>query len=262
MTVVRLEHLGPVARITLNRPEALNTLGRELGERTIAALDEAVAARARAVVLTGAGRAFCAGADLKLFETLIEHDPAGVPQAIAREMREMFNPLTQALAEAPLPVVCAVNGPCAGGGVGLALAADVVLAARSAYFLIPQVTQLGIVPDMGATWFMPRKFGRARALGAMLLGERLGAEQAALQGLIWQCVDDAALADEALRIATHLAGLPAEVVCATRALVDAAPSASLVEQLEAERRVQTGCVGSKHFHDRVAQFLAAPKKGR
>ncbi|PWW45971.1 2-(1,2-epoxy-1,2-dihydrophenyl)acetyl-CoA isomerase [Melaminivora alkalimesophila] len=261
-TLVRLEMLGAVARITLGRPEVLNALSRELAERTMAALEDATGQGARAIVLAGAGRAFSAGADLAGFDELRQKDVASVPAAIGRDMREVLNPLTQAIAESPVPVVCAIQGACAGGSVGVALAADVVLMARSSYLLIPQVAQLGIVPDLGATWWMPRLAGRARALGAMLLGERVGAEQAAAWGLVWACVDDAALADEALRLAERLARTPSAVVRATRELVDAAPEATLVEQLEAERQVQIGFLGTAHFHERVARFLTAPKKDR
>lgn len=260
--MVQLQMLGAVARITLDRPEVLNAMSRQLAEDAIDALSNAVAQGAKAIVLAGAGRAFSAGADLAGFDELRRKDVAAVPAAIGRDMREVLNPLTQAIAESPVPVVCAVQGACAGGSVGVALAADVVLAARSSYFLIPQVAHLGIVPDMGATWWMPRMAGRARALGAMLLGERIGAEQAAAWGLVWACVDDAALADEALRLAERLARLPGAVARATRQLVDAAPEATLAEQLEDERQVQIGFLGTAHFHECVARFLTAPKKDK
>ena len=262
MSMVRIDMQDTVACITLNRPEVLNALSRELAEQAIAALKDAQARGARAIVLTGAGRAFSTGADLTGFDQLRQKAAGAVPAAIGRDMREVLNPLTQAIAESPVPVVCAVNGPCAGGSVGVALAADLVIAARSSYFLIPQVAHLGIVPDLGATWFMPRQAGRARALGAMLLGDRIGAEQAAAWGLIWSCVDDTALMGEALRLAQRLAGVPPDAVCATRRLVDAAPRTSLIEQLEVERQVQIDFLGTPYFHNRVALFVATTQKDK
>jgi 2-(1,2-epoxy-1,2-dihydrophenyl)acetyl-CoA isomerase len=254
---VQVRRHSDVAVITLNRPQALNALVRSMGEQALAALHEAVATGARSIVLTGVGRAFCAGADLAAIAEGFNSSPDDVAQSIGSDMLKVFNPLSLAIAQAPIPVVCAVNGPCVGGGVGLALAADIVIAARSAYFLVPQVASLGVVPDLGATWELPRAMGRARALGAMLLGERMGAEQAQDWGLIWQCVDDAALLDQALSLASRLANVPAETVQAARQLVDAAPHTTPANQLDAERALQVRFLGTAFFRERVARFLSS-----
>ncbi|WP_171015976.1 enoyl-CoA hydratase-related protein [Ramlibacter sp. 2FC] len=244
-----------ITTIAFDRPETLNALTRELGEQALCALRDAAASGAKAVVLTGTGRAFSAGADLVGFSAVGAQGGEALAQSVGRDMREAMNPLSEAIADSPIPVISAVNGPCVGGGVGIALAADVAIAARSAYFLLPQVTQLGIVPDLGATWALPRKLGRARALGASLLGERIDAERAEAWGLIWKCVDDAALMDEAMAIARQLARSPSAAVRATRALIDAAPSATLHTQLEQERLCQVEFVGSAFFREAVARFV-------
>lgn len=252
-----------ITTITFDRPEALNALTRELGEQALCALRDAAASGAKAVVLTGSGRAFSAGADLVGFSALAVRGGEALAQGVGRDMQEALNPLSEAIADSPIPVISAVNGPCVGGGVGIALAADVVIAARSAYFLVPQVAQLGIVPDLGATWELPRKVGRARALGASLLGERIPAERAEAWGLIWRCVDDAALMDEAMAIALQLARSPSAAVRATRTLIDAAPCTTLPAQLEQERLWQAEFVGSEFFHEAVARFAAASsRKGK
>jgi len=249
-----------ITTITLDRPETLNALTRELGERALGALRDAAASGAKAVVLTGSGRAFSAGADLVGFSDLAAQGGEALAQGVGRDMQEALNPLTEAIADSPIPVISAVNGPCVGGGVGIALAADVVLAARSAYFLIPQVAQLGIVPDLGATWELPRRIGRARALGASLLGERIAAERAEAWGLVWKCVDDAALMDEATAMARQLARLPSAAVRATRTLIDAAPRTTLPAQLEQERLWQVEFLGSDFFRAAVARFVAASSR--
>src|SRR2546425_7532217 len=220
-----------VATLTLNRPQALNALGPDLSAALVAALRDCPADdRTRAIVLTGAGRAFSAGGDIGWFGELLPSGTAHTQAEIARYMEELGNPLTQAIAECPVPVVAAVNGPCAGGAVGIALAADVVLAARSAYFLVPQVSQLGIVPDLGARWVLSRLLGRGRALGLALLGERIDAAQAEHWGLIWRCVADADLPEQAQALAQRLGSAPATAVLDTRRLIDAALASTLERQ--------------------------------
>jgi 2-(1,2-epoxy-1,2-dihydrophenyl)acetyl-CoA isomerase len=243
-----------VVTIALDRPEALNALTRELAQAVLDALRNAIVDGARAVVLTGTGRAFSAGADLVAAAPAVVNGTAA--GRIGRDMREATSPLIEAIGDSSVPVVCAVNGPCVGGAVGLALAADIVVAARSAYFLIPQVATLGIVPDLGATWQLPRLLGRARALGAQLLGERIPAQRAQDWGLIWKCVADESLADEAMSIACRLAGVSAASMRATRRLTDAAPGATLAGQLEQERRLQVELADSDFFRVAVERFMA------
>ena len=259
MAMVKVSEQDGIVTIAFDRPEALNALTRELGEQALIAFRNAVAGGARTVVLSGSGRAFSVGADLAMCAEMMAGGPEVVPREIGRDMQEVLNPLTRAIAESPIPVVCAVHGPCVGGSLGVALAADVVIAARSAYFLVPQVAQLGIVPDLGATWSLPRLLGRSRALGLALLGERIDAAQAEQWGLIWRCVDDAALWDEALAVAQRLARVPAAVVRATRTLIDAAPHVPLVDQLEAERLLQVEFLGTEFFRGAVARFFDRAK---
>jgi 2-(1,2-epoxy-1,2-dihydrophenyl)acetyl-CoA isomerase len=221
-----------VATITLDRPERLNALTWELMDRLREAIhtlgqDPAT----RVLVITGAGRAFSSGADL-----LGVAGADDLVQEIDHGMTHSVTPLCEAIVAAPVPVVAAVNGPCAGAGVGIALLADVAVASRSAYFLVPQVSALGIVPDAGATWALPRQAGRARALGMSLLGDRIPAQQAADWGLIWACVDDDAFAAEVATVAGRLAATDAGAIVATRALIDA--GGDLTTQLAHEAREQ------------------------
>jgi 2-(1,2-epoxy-1,2-dihydrophenyl)acetyl-CoA isomerase len=184
-------------------------------------------------VLTGAGRAFCAGYDLLDLDTA-DRD---LPATVQREMMASLNPLCQAIVDAPVPVLAAVNGPCVGGGVGLALLADITIAAASSYFLVPQVSALGIVPDAAASWMLPRLVGRARALGMSLTGARVTAAEAEQWGLIWRCVPDEDLMSQTYAVAVALAGRSGPVV-ATRRLIDSAVSSDLPAQLAAETRAQ------------------------
>jgi len=176
---VRSEVREGIATLVLDRAEALNALGPPLLDALLAALRACQAdAQVRAIVLTGAGRAFSGGGDIGYFGDVLAGGPQHAQEQIGRGMEQVGNPIAQAIADSAVPVVVAVNGPCVGAGVGIALAADVVIAARSAYFLVPQVAQLGAVPDPGATWSLPRLVGRSRALGIALLGERIDAARA------------------------------------------------------------------------------------
>ena len=249
-----------VATLTLNRPGALNALAPDLTTALLAALRECTADEGtRAIVLTGAGRAFSAGGDIGVFGKALAGGPAHAQAEIGRYMEETGNPVTQAIADCPVPVVVAVNGACVGGAVGIALAGDVVLAARSAYFLVPQVAHLGIVPDLGATWALSRLIGRSRALGMALLGDRIDAAQAEQWGLIWRCVDDADLLEQAHALAQRLGRTSAAAVRDTRRLIDAAPSNDLTQQLEGERQAQLAHVAGDFFNTACARFLARSK---
>src|SRR4051812_14638332 len=188
---VRLE-LSPaaVATLTLARPETLNALGAQTLAELREAVAEAVRIGARCLLLTGEGRGFSSGADLA--------SGGGLPEDAGEALEKGFNPLIEALFALPIPVVAAVNGPAAGAGCSLALAADIVIAARSAYFLQAFVN-VGLVPDAGATWLLPRLAGRARAMEMMMLGERVSAEQAQAWGMIARIVEDEFLAEEGWR---------------------------------------------------------------
>src|SRR3954469_9269422 len=193
-----------VQSITLNRPEKLNALNPEMLEQLAQALERAKhETEIRAVLLTGAGRGFCTGQDLA------ERDvrPGAPPINLSISLGQYYNPLVRRMRELPKPIVCAVNGVAAGAGANLALASDLVIAARSASF-IQAFSKLGLVPDAGGTYFLPRLVGTARAMGLALLAEKLTAAQAADWGLIWKVVDDATLSAEAMQVVAHLAQGP------------------------------------------------------
>lgn len=233
---LRLDLAGGVAQLTLARPAVLNALDTRLIAALRAALAEAVARGARALVLTGEGRAFCAGADLT-DPVLTDYGPD--PEAGSRRvMAEWFDPLVLDLADLPIPTVAAVGGLAAGGGIGLALAADIVIAAEDARFLPVFVPRLGLVPDMGVSWHLTRALGPARARAILLLGEPLTATEAAAAGLIWQAVPPAALPDRAMAIAARLAAGPPLAIARTRDLVRAALANPLDDQIRLESRAQ------------------------
>jgi 2-(1,2-epoxy-1,2-dihydrophenyl)acetyl-CoA isomerase len=241
-----------VLTITLNRPDALNSLNRALMEQFRAALSMAAADKSvRALIITGAGRGFCAGADL-----VEQADPPPVSrgQGISDGMTSHFNPLARDLASFPKPTVAAVNGVAAGGGVGLALACDIVLAARSATFIQVFAPQLGLVPDMGCSWHLPRLVGAARARGLALLGDKLTADNAAQWGLIWQSVDDDALMLHAIEVAAKLAAGPVLGLVRTREVLAAAFDNDLAAQLDLERRTQFELGNTEDFAEGVRAF--------
>ena len=260
-SAVRFDVSEAVATLSFNLPARMNPLTPALLSGALAALqrvrdDTSI----RALVLTATGKGFCVGADLS---ALGNSKPAGQGGAdaspglgdhVARLMDEGGTPLVTGLRTLPVPVVCALNGAAVGGGVGIALAADIVVAARSAYFSLPFVPALGLVPDMGCAWVMSRTVGRARSVGLTLLGDRVSAEQAAQWGLIWACVDDDRLADEAVGLARRLAALPAHAVAETRALHDAAEAHTLPEQLTYERERQRVLANGPDFAEGLRAF--------
>lgn len=259
--MVHTEIHDGVATITLQRPHRLNALTWETMadiRATIIGLTDHGAAgdEVRALVITGAGRSFCAGLDL------IDLAESGdIAAEVEREMVASLTPMCRAIAEAPVPVVAAVNGPCAGGGLGLALLADITIAAESSYFLVPQVSSLGVLPDAGATWVLPRLVGRARALGMSLTGDRIDATQAERWGLIWRCVPDGELLTQAHDIATEL-GRRSDAVVATRALFDGAMSAGLPEQLGAETQAQAIALRSADALASITRFTTKTPRDR
>ncbi|MFF0051103.1 enoyl-CoA hydratase/isomerase family protein [Streptomyces sp. NPDC005498] len=248
-----------VATITLARPELLNALSWELMDRLREAVDTLGQDPAtRVLVITGEGRAFCGGADLAGMGA----DRPELGRRIADVMAHSVNPLCTAIAESPVPVLAAVNGPCVGGGVGVALLADVTVAARSAYFLVPHVPTLDIAPDLGLSWVMARRAGQARALGITLLGDRISAQQAAEWGLIWQCVDDAEFPKQVEGLARRLADLDPAAAVSTRQLLSQGHSAALAEQLAAERSHQRALFDRPGPAERILGFLNRRGSGR
>jgi 2-(1,2-epoxy-1,2-dihydrophenyl)acetyl-CoA isomerase len=244
---IRLE-LSPaaVATLTLNRPDTLNALNGALIEETRAALASLADSGARCLLLTGEGRAFSSGADLAT--------GGGLPEDVGAALESHLNPLIEDVFALPMPVVASVRGPCAGAGCSLALAADIVIAARSAYFLQAFIN-IGLVPDAGATWLLPRLAGRARAMEMMLLGERVPAEQAAAWGMISRMVEDDDLESEAVALATRLAQGPTAAYALLRKLARDAEQAPLADALAAERRAQTIAGRTDDFKAGVMAFL-------
>lgn len=243
---------GAVLTLTLNRPQAMNSFDGALHDALMAALKDAAAdATVRCVVLTGAGRGFCAGQDLS--------DPAVAPGPQPRDIGALiearYKPLALLLADFPVPVVAAVNGVAAGAGANLALNCDLVLAARSASF-IQAFAKIGLIPDCGGTWLLPRLVGRANALALALLGDKLPAEEAQRIGLIWRVVDDAALAAEAQAVAARLAAMPSHALAETRRAFAAADHLSLAEALSREADVQRKLGFAHDYQEGVTAFFA------
>jgi 2-(1,2-epoxy-1,2-dihydrophenyl)acetyl-CoA isomerase len=240
------------ALVTLNRPDKLNSFNADMHARLREAL-AAVKSRddVRAVLLTGAGRAFCAGQDLGDRVT----KPGGPPPDLGQTIGTLYNPLVRMLRTLEKPVVCAVNGVAAGAGANVALACDVVVAARSASF-IQAFANIGLMPDSGGTYFLPRLVGAARAMGLALLADKLPAEEAARIGLIWNCVDDAALATEARALAAALARGPTKAYGAIKEALYASPHNSLDAQLNFERDVQRELGRTEDYREGVSAFMA------
>ncbi|TDV02423.1 2-(1,2-epoxy-1,2-dihydrophenyl)acetyl-CoA isomerase PaaG [Paraburkholderia caballeronis] len=238
-----------VATVTLNRPDKLNSFTRAMHRELAAALDEAVAANARALVLTGAGRGFCAGQDL----ADLDFTP-GASTDLGALIDEHFNPLIRRLHALPMPTIAAVNGTAAGAGANLALACDIAIAARSASF-IQAFVKIGLVPDSGGTWFLPQRVGVARALGLAMTGEKLGAEKAESWGLVWQVVDDAELPQAATTLAAQLAQQPTRALVATRSALRAAATNTLDQQLDLERDLQRELGASHDYAEGVRAFI-------
>lgn len=251
---VNLEFDGAVAILKLNRPDVLNSTTPALARDARAAIAEVRdTPSARALLVTGAGRAFCAGAELN--DELLNGDGTQSPgQYLDATMRDDFNPWITDLDTLPIPVVAAVNGVAAGAGVGLALAADITVAARSASFLLPFCPKLGLIPDIGSTWYLPRRVGPARATALALLGHKLSAEEAAQWGLIWQCVDDALLLESAMQIARALARLPSGIALELRQALRQAESNTLAAQLDYEREKQCVLIEGAAFREGVNAF--------
>jgi 2-(1,2-epoxy-1,2-dihydrophenyl)acetyl-CoA isomerase len=240
-----------IARLTLNRPERLNSFNTVMLSEVQDALSTLRQdGSARVLVLTGAGRGFCAGQDLG--DRVVA--PGGAPPDLGRSIENGYKPLILALCGLPLPVIAAVNGVAAGAGANIALACDLVIAARSANF-IQAFSKIGLIPDSGGTWFLPRLLGHARAMGLALLGDKLPAEQAVQWGLIWRCVDDGQLADEVDAIARHLAAAPTRGLARTKQALLESWAHTLEQQLDVERDYQQELGRSADYAEGVAAFM-------
>ena len=249
---------GAVAVVTLNRPDRLNAFNNDMTTRLSAAFAEiARDGAARAVLVTGAGRGFCAGQDLS--ERAVAPGK-GERVDVGASIETRFNPLIRAMRALPKPIVVAVNGVAAGAGANFALAGDVTIAAKSASF-IQSFVKIGLIPDCGGTWFLPHHLGPARAMALALTAEPLPAEKAADWGLIWKCVDDAALIGEAMGFAERLAAFSPSALAAIKQAVHGAAARSLDEALDHERDAQRELGYGEDFAEGVAAFLEkrAPK---
>src|SRR6187397_1000785 len=251
MTPILVSRDAGVLSLTLNRPDKLNAFNPEMHRLLREALEEARdEPGVRAVLLTGSGGGFCAGQDLA------ERDvsPGAPPIDLSVSLGSYYNPLVRRLRALPKPIVCAVNGVAAGAGANIALACDIVLAARSASF-VQSFSKLGLVPDSGGTYFLPRLVGSARAMGLALLAEPLSAEDAERWGLIWKVVDDDKLMAEAGAIARKLAAGPAKGYGLIKRALYASEHNSLDAQLDLERDLQREAGFSEDYRKGVAAFL-------
>jgi 2-(1,2-epoxy-1,2-dihydrophenyl)acetyl-CoA isomerase len=240
-----------VARLTLNRPDKLNSFNVAMHLEVRDALARVKADKsARVLVLTGAGRGFCAGQDLG--DRAVA--PGSAPVDLGESVEKYYAPLVSTLRALPMPVVCAVNGVAAGAGANLALACDIVIAAKSASFIEP-FCKLGLIPDTGGTYFLPRLVGTARAMGLALLGDKLPAEQAASWGLIWKCVDDEKFAEETDALARHFAAAPTKGLTRAKQAIYASPANTLEQQLNLERDFMRELGNSADYREGVAAFL-------
>lgn len=243
---------GGVAILTLNRPDRLNSFTRTMHLEVRDALTRVQADQSvRVLVLTGAGRGFCAGQDLA--DRAV--DPGAPSVDLGASVEEFYAPLVLTLKNLPMPVICAVNGVAAGAGANLALACDIVLAAQSASF-IEAFSKLGLIPDTGGTWHLPRLIGHARAMGLAMLGEKLSAEKAEAWGLIWRCVPDDVLMDEALAMAKHFAAAPTKGLAFTKRAFQASYANTLAQQLQLEADMMRELGNSHDYREGVAAFLA------
>ncbi len=237
-----------VAKLTLNRPDRLNSFTVQMHEEVARALG--YLRDARVLVVTGAGRGFCAGQDLN--DRAVA--PGGEGVDLGESLEKRYNPLIKRLTSLQMPVICAVNGVAAGAGANIAFACDVVIAAKSAKF-IQSFANIGLIPDSGGTWSLPRLAGQPRALGLALTGEPLTAERAEEWGMIWKCVEDDKLAAEADALAAKFAAAPTKGLAKTKQLIRASSTNALDEQLDLERAAQSMLGKTADYREGVAAFM-------
>ena len=248
---IQYEMTEGYATITLHRPDKLNAVTTEMhGELREALAKVADDGAIRALLLTGAGRGFCAGQDLS--DRAVQ--PSQAPPDLGHTLDTLYNPLIRSLRRLEKPVVCAVNGVAAGAGANLALAGDIVIAARSASF-IQAFCRIGLVPDSGGTYMLPRLVGQARAMGLCLLGDAVPAERAVEMGMIWKCVDDDKLAEETRGLARHLATQPTKSLALIKQAINASFGNDLDRQLDLERDLQRVASRGEDYREGVAAFL-------
>ena len=245
---IQFELHDRIARITLNRPDRLNSFNSQMHEELRDALENR--GEARVVVLTGAGRGFCAGQDLNDRAVTAE----GQPVDLGMTVETSWNPLVRTLTSLPQPVIARVNGVAAGAGANVALACDIVVAARSVRF-IQSFSAIGLIPDSGGTWVLPRLVGQARALALALTGEPLSAEKAEEWGMIWKCVDDEALDSEVDAIAHKLASLPPLGLASIKTMMRETWAQTLDQELDRQRDAMRRLGFSQDYREGVAAFL-------
>lgn len=242
---------GGVATIALNRPDSLNSFNQQMHAEVREAMQRVKDdPEIRCLLLTGKGRGFCAGQDLG--DRSVSGDDS--PPDLGESVEKNYNPLIRSIMTLPKPVVCAVNGVAAGAGASIALACDIVLAAKSASF-IQVFCKIGLVPDSGGTWNLPRAVGLPRAKGLAMLGDKLPAEKAELWGMIWQCVEDDDLMEQANKLAAHLATQPTRGLGRIKELLNASTARALDEELEAERQAMQELGQSADYAEGVAAFM-------
>ena len=252
MSFIKTEQDGSVLKITLNRPDKFNSFNREMSMQLQEALDKAaIDKNIRAVYLTGEGKAFCAGQDLS--EAMDANGPR-----IERIVREHYNPIIQKIRGIEKPVVCAVNGVAAGAGANIALACDIVIAASSVAF-IQAFSKIGLIPDSGGTFFLPRLIGFGKASALMMLGDKVSATDAERIGMIYKVIDDTNLQAEAFAIAKTVADLPTKGIGFTKRLLNQSATNSLEEQLEYEAEMQVHATLTYDYTEGVTAFLEKRK---
>jgi 2-(1,2-epoxy-1,2-dihydrophenyl)acetyl-CoA isomerase len=248
---IQIEARGPVSVITLNRPEALNALTTKVGQEFLAAVKEVQASGARAIVLTGAGRAFCAGGDLREMRSMAQSGNVG---AFFDEPLQLLNECILAIRRTPLPVIAAVNGAASGGGCNLALACDLVIAGESARFNQAFI-KIGLVPDCGGSFILPRLIGWKRAAELMMTGDVVAANEALKMGMVNAVVPDAELMAQALAMADRLAQAPTAAIGRIKELLEASATNDYATQLELERKLQIQSGLTQDFKEGVGAFL-------
>lgn len=243
---ITLEITNDLGVLTLNRPDKMNALTTQMRAEIAYAMRDA-AKEARAIVITGTGRAFCTGQDLG--------DRGDATQVdLERTLRDEYVPMLEAIYDCPVPTIAAVNGPAAGAGANLALAADVVIATESAYFL-QAFTRIGLIPDAGGTWFMPRQMGLAKAMGAALFADKISARQADDWGMIWEAVEDNVFDAHWRARAAQLASGPTAAYAAVKQAIRGTYGTSLPDQLDTEAHLQGQCGKSRDFQEGVVAFM-------
>ena len=247
---ILLEIADGVARLTLNRPDRLNSFTVQMHNEVSRALEAVSKSEARVLALTGAGRGFCAGQDLS--DRAVA--PGGDGVDLGESLEKRYNPLIQRLTSLEMPVICAVNGVAAGAGANIALACDIVIAAKSAKF-IQSFANIGLIPDSGGTSTLPRLAGQALAMGLALTGEPLTAERAESWGMIWKCVDDDKLREESDALAKKFASAPTKGLATAKKLIRESAARTLAEQLDVERDAQRMLGRTNDYKEGVAAFM-------